>query len=44
VEIALSNPDWPQKELDAALERAIDMCPICNALGGTDIQVKFGPA
>ena len=41
VEIALSNRAWPQKELDAALERAMDMCPICNALGGTDIQVRF---
>src|SRR6266702_2598288 len=42
VEITLSNRDWPQKQLDAALERAMDMCPICNALGGTDIQVRFG--
>ncbi|TME56455.1 MAG: OsmC family peroxiredoxin [Chloroflexi bacterium] len=41
VEIALSNRDWPQEQLDAALERAMDMCPICNALGGTDIQVRF---
>jgi len=38
VEIALSNRDWPQEQLDAALERAMDMCPICNALGGTDIH------
>jgi osmotically inducible protein OsmC len=41
VEITLSNRDWPQKELDAALERAMDMCPIRNALAGTDIQLKF---
>jgi osmotically inducible protein OsmC len=44
VEIALSNRDWPQEKLDGALERAMDMCPICNALGGTEIQVKFRPA
>jgi osmotically inducible protein OsmC len=41
VEIALSNRDWPQEKLDGALGRAMDMCPICNALGGTDIQVRF---
>jgi len=41
VEIALSKRDWPQEKLDGALERAMDMCPICNALRGTDIQVKF---
>ena len=41
VEIALSKRDWPQEKLDGALERAMDMCPICSALGGTDIQVKF---
>jgi lipoyl-dependent peroxiredoxin len=28
-----------QDRLDRALRRAIDMCPICNALTGTDIQV-----
>jgi len=33
-----------QDELDRALQRAMDMCPICNALAGTDIQVKVHPA
>jgi osmotically inducible protein OsmC len=33
-----------QDELDRALERAMDMCPICHALAGTDIQVKVRPA
>src|SRR4029077_1337075 len=33
-----------QDELDKALERAMDMCPICNALAGTDIQVKVHAA
>lgn len=28
-----------QEELDTALRRAMDMCPICNALAGTDISV-----
>ena len=41
MEIALSNRDWPKTKLDEALEHAMDMCPICNALGGTDIHVKF---
>lgn len=42
IEMAVSNSE--QTELDAALERAIDMCPICNALTGTDIQVTVHPA
>src|SRR5712692_11131710 len=37
LEITLSNLDRPQKELDAALQRAMDMCPICHALAGTDV-------
>ena len=44
VTIAVSNRDRRQDELDAALERAMDMCPICNALAGTDIQVSVHPA
>jgi osmotically inducible protein OsmC len=34
----------PQDELDRALQRAMDMCPICNALTGTDIRVTIRPA
>ncbi len=34
----------PQDELDRALRRAMEMCPICNALAGTDIRVTVGPA
>jgi lipoyl-dependent peroxiredoxin len=44
LEMAVSNSAHPQNELDAALERAMDMCPICNALTGTDIQVTVRPA
>jgi osmotically inducible protein OsmC len=33
-----------QEELDTALRRAMDMCPICNALAGTDIRVTVRPA
>jgi lipoyl-dependent peroxiredoxin len=44
VKIALSKGDRAQAELDAALKRAMDMCPICNALAGTDIQVTLHPA
>jgi osmotically inducible protein OsmC len=44
VRIAVSRGDRPQAELDAALKRAMDMCPICNALAGTDIQVTLVPA
>jgi organic hydroperoxide reductase OsmC/OhrA len=43
VEMAVSG-DRAQDELDRALQRAVDMCPICNALAGTDIQVKVHPA
>ena len=32
-----------QDELDKALGRAMDMCPICHALAGTDIQVTVRP-
>ena len=40
VEIAVAGGGHSQEELDAALQRAMDMCPICNALAGTDIQVS----
>ncbi len=40
LEIAVADGTQPQDELDAALQRAMDMCPICNALAGTDIQVS----
>jgi osmotically inducible protein OsmC len=43
VELAVSA-GGAQDELDRALARAIDMCPICNALAGTDIQVTVRPA
>jgi osmotically inducible protein OsmC len=43
VEITVSNRDRAQNELDAALTRAMDMCPICNALAGVDIQVTVHP-
>jgi osmotically inducible protein OsmC len=43
LELAVSN-GRAQDELDRALARAIDMCPICNALAGTDIQVTVRPA
>jgi osmotically inducible protein OsmC len=33
-----------QEELDRALRRAMEMCPICNALAGTDIRVTARPA
>jgi osmotically inducible protein OsmC len=33
-----------QEDLDRALQRAMEMCPICNALGGTDIRVTTRPA
>lgn len=44
LKIAVSRGDHAQAQLDQALERAIDMCPICNALAGTDIQVTLDPA
>ena len=33
-----------QEQLDVALRRAMEMCPICNALTGTDIRVTARPA
>jgi len=33
-----------QEKLDAALGRAMEMCPICNALTGTNIRVTTRPA
>jgi lipoyl-dependent peroxiredoxin len=44
LDMIVSDPDPGQDQLDAALDRAIDMCPICNALEGTDIQVTVHPA
>jgi uncharacterized OsmC-like protein len=38
LELAVSG-GGTQDELDRALGRAMDMCPICNALTGTDIKV-----
>jgi lipoyl-dependent peroxiredoxin len=38
LELAVSG-DAAQDELDRALQRAMDMCPICNALAGSDIRV-----
>jgi osmotically inducible protein OsmC len=44
LDMAVSDTDREQDQLDEALERAIDMCPICNALAGTDVQVTVHPA
>jgi lipoyl-dependent peroxiredoxin len=33
-----------QDDLDRALRSAMEMCPICNALAGTDIRVTARPA
>jgi lipoyl-dependent peroxiredoxin len=38
LEIAVAG-GGSQERLDLALARAIEMCPICNALAGTDIRV-----
>jgi osmotically inducible protein OsmC len=43
VEMAVANGGG-QGDLDRILENAMDMCPICNALAGTDIQVTVRPA
>jgi lipoyl-dependent peroxiredoxin len=43
LELAVSG-GGTQEELDRALARAMDMCPICNALTGADIQVVARPA
>ena len=43
LELVVSGPE-SQDELDRALQRAIEMCPICNALAGTDIRVTVRPA
>ena len=43
LEIAVEGePD--QAGLDRALSKAIDMCPICNALSGSDIKVSIHSA
>ena len=34
----------PQDDLDRALAAAMEMCPVCNALTGSDITVTIGPA
>jgi len=38
LEIAVAG-GGSQDELDLALGRAVEMCPICNALTGTDIRI-----
>lgn len=43
LELAVAN-GGSQDELDRALNRAMEMCPICNALAGTDIRVAVRPA
>jgi lipoyl-dependent peroxiredoxin len=43
LELAVTN-GGSQDELDRALSRAMEMCPICNALAGTDIRVAVQPA
>jgi osmotically inducible protein OsmC len=43
LEIAVAG-GGSQDQLDQALRRAIEMCPICNALAGTDIRVTVRPA
>lgn len=44
LELAVSTKGESQGDLDSALERAIEMCPICQALTGTDVQVTVRPA
>jgi osmotically inducible protein OsmC len=43
LEIAVAG-GGSQDQLDLALGRAIEMCPICNALAGTDVRVTARPA
>jgi lipoyl-dependent peroxiredoxin len=43
LEIAVAG-GGSQDQLDLALGRAMEMCPICNALAGTDIRVTVRPA
>jgi osmotically inducible protein OsmC len=43
LELAVSG-GGTQEQLDRSLRRAEDMCPICQALAGTDIQVTARPA
>jgi lipoyl-dependent peroxiredoxin len=43
LELAVAN-GGSQDELDRALSRAMEMCPICNALAGTDIRLAVRPA
>ena len=43
LELTVAN-GGSQDELDRALRSAIEMCPICNALTGTDIRVTVRPA
>ena len=37
----LVGPDRSQDELDRALSSAMEMCPICNALTGSEITVSI---
>jgi osmotically inducible protein OsmC len=43
LELAIAD-GGSQDELDRALGRAMEMCPICNALTGTDVTVSTRPA
>jgi osmotically inducible protein OsmC len=43
LEIAVAG-GGSQDQLDLALGRAMEMCPICNALAGTDVRVSVRPA
>ena len=42
--MAVYNTPLGQDELDAVLRHAIEMCPICHALTGTDIKVTVRAA
>jgi osmotically inducible protein OsmC len=39
VEMVVSAADLDQGALDAALNHALEMCPVCHALAGVDIRV-----
>ena len=43
LELAVAGGTSPP-ELDRALNRAMEMCPICNALAGSDIRATVRPA
>ena len=42
LEIAVAG-GGSQDQLDLALGRAMEMCPICNALAGTDVRMTVRP-